>query len=363
MAFPNVTAFPGPQNVYVDTFQPGGKANAKLITSYARNPNKFAVAGFPTVTPVENLSGLWLQLRPEALARVFQDPNAYLWVDGQPFPTGNYNAQDFRSVPFQCYRRAMPDYLGDQTKEQAVWPIESTKLDALGHIMMTLRATVFYTLTLNPANHLSTHVKTANQWSSLNGATGGYWSAGTVTNPVIQRTIRNVANAIRKDTLATVNPSNLTMVIDPDAAIIMAASQEINDYLARSQFALSQIKGDKEEQNGEWGLPPMLSGVKIQVDPTLQTVSPRLTVPGTFTDIMESNTALFFAKPGALDANTGQVNSGFSSVHMFVYKGQEMVTKSKYLDWDAYTKLGCYETYGMSVVAPETMALARSLFS
>ena len=71
---------------------------------------------------------------------------------------------------------------------------------------------------LNPATHLPTHVMTATQWSSQNGATGGGWQTGTASNPVIMRTLKNMANQIRKDTMATVSYKDLTLVIDPDAA-------------------------------------------------------------------------------------------------------------------------------------------------
>jgi hypothetical protein len=358
--FPNTTAFPGPYDVYIPAF--GGKQTSRLIVSYARDPKKFAVNGLTTRTPTDTLSGNWISLRPEALARVFQDPNAYIWVDGQKAPDANYNTQDFRYTPYQCFRRAMPDYLGDQTAEQAVWPIQETKLDALAHIMMTLRATVFYTLMLNPVNYLATHVMTATQWSSQNGATGGGWQQGTEANPIIMRTLRNMANQIRKDTLATTSYKDLTLIIDPDAAILMSSSQEIHSYLARCQFALAQIKGDSAEQNGEWGLPPTLYGMNLIVDPTLQTISPRLQVPGTFTDVMNYNTAIVMAAPGAIKGNNGQVNSGFSTTHMFVYKGQEMVVKTKADDWSLRTNMLIFENYAMSIVAPETAALATSLF-
>ncbi len=359
MAFPNVTAFPGPFNVYIPSV--GGKQQAKLIESFARDPKKFAVNGMATRTPTELLAGNWLQLRPEALARVL-DTSQYVWVDGQPFPQGNYNAQDFRAMPYLCSRKAMPDYVGEQTSEQAVWPIESTKIDALGHIMMTLRAQVFYDLTLTTGNHLASHVKTATQWSGI-GGTGGYWSAGTIENPIIRRSVLNLANQIRMDTMSTVTYKDLTLVISPPAAIAMSNAEEIHSYIARSVFALAQIRGDKPSQNGEWGLPDKLYDMNLIVDPTLRTTSPRLAVPGTTLDIMDDNTALCLTMPGALSANVGQVTSSFSSVHMFVYKGQEMVVKSMKDPWNQLTRLGIYETYDMRLVAPETSGLITNLFS
>ena len=360
MALPNVTGLPGPYNVYIPAFQ--GKQQVKLITSFARDPKKFAVNGLVTRTPTELLAGNWMQLRPEALARIFTDPNSVIWVDGQPFPQGTHNAQDFRAVPYMCIRRAMPDYIGNQTKDQAVWPILDTKVEALGHLMMTQRSQVFYTLALTSGNHLASHVKTATAWSNI-GGTGGFWSAGTIDNPIIKRSMMNVADQIRKDTLATVSYKDLTLVISPPAAIAMSNSQEIHSYLARSVFALAQVRGDKPSQNGEWGLPDKLYDMNLIVDPTLKTTSPRLDVPGTFSDIMDDNTALFLAAPGALPDNVGQVNSSFSSYHMFVYRGEEMVVKTQNFPWDELTKIGIYETYDMKMVSPETTALATELFS
>lgn len=359
--FPNTTAMPGPYDVYIPNLN-DGKATARLIVSYARDPKRFAVNRLVTRTPTQNLSGFWLVLRPESLARIYQYANNYIWVDGQPFPTGNHNAQDFRSVAFQCYRIAMPDYLGEQTREQAVWPIEDTKIEALGHMMMTLRASVFYNLMLNPVNHLASHVMTSTQWSSLNGQVGGGWGQGTESNPIIKRSVLNLSNQIRKDSLATVNYKDLAVVIDPDAAIIAGSSAEMHSYLARSMFAEAQLRGDKDSQNGEWSMPSRLYGLELIVDPTLQTLTSRMVVPGTYSDIMNYNTALILALPGALGSNVGQVNSGFSSCHQFVYRGEEMVVKSKYNDWDMVTKLGVYETYGLSIVAPETTGLITSLF-
>lgn len=360
MALPFVTNLPGPYNVYIPAFQ--GKQTANLITSYARDPKKFAVNKLLQRTPTELLSGNWLQVRPEAIARIFTDPNSVVWVDGQPRPKGTHNAQDFRAVPYQCIRRALTDYVGWETREQAVFPIQDVKLGALAHLMMTQRSQVFYTMALNSANYATSHVKTATQWSAI-GGTGGFWSAGTPQNPIIKRSLANIANQIRLDTMDTVSYKNLTLVISPPAAIAMANSEEIHYYLARSPYALAQIRGDKESQNGEWGLPDKLYDMDLVVDGTLRTTSPRMTVPGTTLDIMDDNTALVMATPGALSANIGQVTSAFSSFHMFVYRGEEMVVETQDWPWDKKTDLSVHETYGMAVVAPETVGLATNLFA
>lgn len=356
MALPFSTGFAGPNSVYIPAF--GGKQTASLITSYARDPKKFAVNKLPTRTPSQELSGNFMQLRPEALARVINDPNEVIWIDGQERPKGTHNLQDFRAVPYQCVRRARSAYVGWQTREQAVWDVQDTQLGTLGHQMMTQRAFAFYAVAMNSGNHLSSHVKTATAWSNI-GGTGGYWSAGTVTNPIIKRSLLNIANAIRMSTMDAVTYTDLTLVIPPPLAIAMSDSAEIHDYLARSPYALAQVKGDSPSQNGQWGLPDKLYGMDLVIDGTLRTTSSRLTVPGTTVDIMSAtdNEALVITTPGALGENIGQVRSSFSSMHMFVYRGEEMVVETQDEPWNKRTLLSVSETYGFNMVAPETAAL------
>jgi hypothetical protein len=362
MALPFTTAFPGPLNVYIPAFQ--GKQTANLIISYARDPKKFAVNKLTLRQPTQTLAGNWLSLRPEVLARIINDPNEVVWVDGQPRPTGTHNQQDFRATSYQCVRRARPAYIGWQTRDQAVWDVQDTQLGVLGHQMMTQRAFAFYGVAMATATHLASHVKTATAWSNI-GGTGGFWSAGTSTNPIIKRTLGNVADQIRKDTMASVNYTDLTLVITPTEAIGMANSAEIHDYLARSPYALAQVKGDSPSQNGQWGLPDKLYGMDLVIDPTLRTTSGRLTVPGTTVDILDSsdNKALVMATPGALGDNVGQVTSAFSSFALFVYNGEEMVVETQDEPWNKRTMMSVHETYDIKCVAPETCALVTNLFS
>jgi len=361
---PFVTGFPGPTSVYIPTFN-GSKMTANLVTSFARDPKKFAVNKIPTRTPTQVLSGYYMQLRPEVLARIFNDPNEALWVDGQRRPRGTHNQQDYRAMPYSCLRRAETIPLGWMTREQAVWDIQDAETQALAHRMMTRRALAMYSVLTNTNNHLATHVKTATQWSTI-GGTGGFWSAGTSTNPIIKRSLLNIGNAIRMSTMDTVSYKDLTLIITPPMAIAMADSAEIHDYLARSVFAFKQIEGD-DNQNGEWGLPPKLYGMDLIVDGTLRTTSARLVVPGVTTDIIDSNdnTAIVLTTPGAMGANVGQVNSSFSTIHMFVYRGQEMVveTHDPSNGFEKTTELSISETYGFTMVSPETAALVTSCFS
>lgn len=364
VTLPYQTAFPGPQNVYIPTF--GGRtAQANLIVSYARDPKKFAVNKLAMRTPTNTLSGLFLKLMPEALARIVSQPNAAVWVDGQERPKGTHNQQDFRGVPYTCLRINDSAYVGWQTRDQAAWPIQQTQLDALGHLMMTRRAASYYAVAMNQNNHLSSHVVTASAASAWNGMTGGFWSAGTSTNPIIDRSLKYIANQIRKSTLDAVSYLNLSLVITPDTAATISTTAEIHDYVARSPFARDQVRGDAPNYNYQWGLPEKLYGFNLIVDGTLKTTSGRLAQPGTFQNIMTDgdNSALVVAMPGDLAGNVGQVSSNFASMHMFVYDGQEMVVETQDEPWNKRTQLAVSETYAMALVAPETAGIITNLFS
>lgn len=365
MALPFTTGFAGPQSVYVQSTGFQGKLTTELVISYARDPKKFAVNKLVTRTPTNYLSGYYPFLRPEALAR----DSASLWVDGQERPRGTHNEQDFNMVQFNCTRVCKTAPLGWQTREQAIWPIESTQLAALAHQIMTRRSIAFYNVAMTVGNHLASHVKTATAWSGI-GGTGGLWSAGTSSNPIIDRTLKQMAEAIRKSTLDAVSYLDLALVITPPIAIAMSTCAEIHDYVARSQFALAQVKGDAPNQNYQWGLPEKLYGLSLVIDGTLKTTSPRLTVPGTFVDVpgqastdAADNSALVMAMPGSLGDNVGQVTSSFSSFHMFVYRGEEMITETMQEEIHKRDLLSVSETYGMSMVSPETCALATNLFA
>jgi hypothetical protein len=362
MALPFTTAMPGPYNVYIPAFQ--GKQTADLVVSYARDPRKFPVNRLVQRTPTKTLSGHWLTLRPEVLARILNDPNEAVWVDGQPRPRGTHNQQDFRAFPYICVRRCETAYLGWQTRDQAVWPIQDTQTGVLGHRMMTRRALAFYNVAMATGNHLASHVKTATQWSNI-GGTGGFWTAGTTANPVIKRSLLQAAEAVRKDTLDAVQYTDLTLVITPPAAIAMSTSAEIHDYLAQSPLSLKQVRGEDETQNGQWGLPDKLYGMNLVVDGTLRTTSGRQTVPGSFLNVLKTddNSALIMAAPGDLSGNTGQVTSAFSSYHMFIYNGEEMRTTTLDEPIDERTLMSVDETYDIKPVAPETTALITNLFS
>ncbi len=347
-------------NVYIPTFL--GGQTAELIVSYARNPKKFAVNQLATITPVKTQGGAWLKLRPEALARLLTNLGESVWVDGQPRPMGPQNKQDFNAVYYEAQRYCETAPVGYMERDQAVWPIQDTQTQVLAHRAMTRRALGLYNVALNSANYLSSHVQSATNWSAIGGLTGGLWQNGTDSNPFIQNTLMAVAEQINLDTMAAVQPDQLTLVVSPRAARIMAQAQEIRTYLARSVSALPYLQSNIEGQRKNWLLPAELYGFTVVVDPTIQITSGRLVVPGAGQYVATNNSAIVLAQPGDLGTNIGQETSSFSSFHFFVWQEGEMIVETFDEPINAREIVSVTDTWDIKMVAPETCCLITNLF-
>jgi hypothetical protein len=346
-------AYPGAQGGYIPQFLGGETAN--LIVSYSRDVKKFAVNRLATVTPVDKMTGYFPRLNPEAMARIYNDPDEAVWPDGQSRPTGPQNKQDYSIVQYSTIRRGETYPLGYQERDQAQLPLRAAGLDVLAFRAMTRRAVAFYQKSLSTSYYLSTHQ------SSVATITGGSnkWSDATGTNPYIFQSLNYAATVINKATLGSVKMSDLTLVLTPQAAWKTAATQEVREYLARSQFALDQIRGDKPGQNANWGLPDKLYGMTVEVDETMQNTGNRLAAASN-AYVGPDTSAVIMLPPGKSPA--GQVSSSFSSWHFFVYQKEEMKTESFDDPQNARELLALTDNFGVSAVAPEASYLLTLTF-
>ena len=333
----------------------GGKGQAEIIVSYSRDPKTFAVNKLATITPVKLMQGLWPRVEPGALANIYNDPNEAVWADGQPRPMGPQNTQPWGVLPYQCVRRQEPYPMGYQERDQSILPLEQMATQALAHRAMTRRAVAFYAQALNSANY-----PTANQGTAT-ALAGGKWSSATGTSPYIQISLQTIATAINQATLGALNMTDLTLVLSPNAAVKTSQTQEIREYLARSQFALDQIRGDKPGQNANWGLPDRLYGMKLVVDPTIINSAARL--QGLTPSYVEGDTtAIILCRPGDLPSNVTQLQSSFSTWHFFVYEKEEMLTET-WDDWfNKRVVTAMTDTFDIKPVGAETGGLITAIF-
>lgn len=345
-------SYPSGTNPFVPRFD--AKGSGRLIVSYSRNPKDFAVNKLVTITPRTEMSGYYARFDPSVLARI-GDLNSTVWADGQPAPTGDQNKQRFTFVPYAMQRRAEPFYIGYQERDQAVWDTDAQAQDVLGQRMMGQRALEFYNLVTNTANYLSTNTNTATALSN------GLWSAATGSNPYIKITLRKIVNQIVQITNAAVSRKDLTLLLSPDVAGAMAETQEIREYLARSVFALSELKGGDKEQNDNWGLPPKLYDINVVVDPTINNTAFRDANPS-YSFMAPSNSAIILCRPGDL-VNTGQFATAYSSVHMFSYTKEEMLLETFDEFWNKRIRHMSVDTRSFQVVSPETLYLVTNVLS
>lgn len=345
-------AYPSGTNPFVPRFD--AKGSGKLIVSYSRNPKDFAVNKLVTITPRTELSGYYARFDPSVLSRV-NDLNSTVWADGQPAPTGDQNKQRFAFVPYAMQRRAEPFYVGYQERDQAVWDVDAQGQDVLGQRMMSWRALEFYQLIQNANNYLASNTSTATALS------GGLWSAATGSNPYIKIGLRKIVNQIVKITNAAVSRKDLTLLLSPDVAGALAETQEIREYLARSVFALKEIRGNEPDQNENWGLPDRLYGINVVVDPTIQNAAFRDQDPS-YNFMTGANEAIILCRPGDL-VNTGQFATAFSSVHMFSYTKEEMLMETFDEFWNKRVRHMVTDTRAFQVVSPETLYRVTSVLS
>lgn len=336
-------AFPSGTNTYVPTFD----ATGELIVSYSRNVKDFKLNEYVTITPVDKNLGLYLRLNPYTQTNVQNGGTP--WADGNDAPTGPSANPLFEFVNYQTKRFTDTALLGYLAVQQAQWPIKDFTVAQLGPRLMTRRVKNVCDTITNPANHLASHVSTA---TSLGG---GFFSAGTLTNAIIQKALAAAGRQIQLDTATRLKYSDLTLLIGPALADAMARSAEIREYIAQSPDALAQVVGNKKGQNALYGLPDNLYGMKLIIeDSTINTgnIIPATGNYGTTNFIWDSNTAVVLARPGDLVKNMG---SSFSSVHLFM---KEEMNVEQFDDVkNRRMEMRATDDYDVQVAAPPTAFL------
>lgn len=333
--------FSSSSNTYIPSFETSGK----LVVDFARNVKDFRVNQYCTLVPVKRDIALYLRIDPVAARRLLGSGKNNVWHDGNDAPTGNDNNRKFSWTQVQTTRYAFAAALGYKAKGQADFDIVKTHSAALATQAMTLRTKLVCDKLVDTSNYDSTHTATAT------ASGGGFWTAGTITNPIIKKSLMAGANQIRKDTNGTVRYKNLSLLINPTTADAMARSAEIQDYIAQSPAALDQVRGNKPGQNAEYGLPDQLYGVNVIVEDTVVTTSNEGASSETLGDVFPDNKAVLLARQGSdLVGVEGQVS--FSTAHIFEF--ESMVAETMDDVNNRVHRLRISDDYVAEIVAPAT---------
>lgn len=306
--------FPSGTNTFVPSFD----ASGQLTVAFSRNPKDFPINKWSALTPVKKSTGYYLRITAENAARVINtDLSEFVWHDGNDAPNGSWGLESFQFIPFNTTRYAYPFRIGYKANEQADWKILAAHAAFAAQQAMTARSYKLIQLALTTGGYGS-NTDTATNLG------GGFWTAGTSTSPIIQKTINAARIAIHKATLGTVKEKDLVLVIDPTIATQMATSAEIHDYVKSSPYALAQIRGDVENQNGMWGLPEVLYGVKLVVEDTVR-VSTKKGATTSTGYAWDGNSAVLCARPSQLTSVAG--GPSFGAFHVMAY--EEMTVEQK----------------------------------
>lgn len=329
---------PGPRYVGGTNIIP--QATGQVI-HYIRDAKEFAVnrwvQNIQTPAPVF----IWAKLDQDQPVRMVAEAE-FAWEDGAERPTGNHNLTSFEWVEGRCFRRDYPYTMGLQAVEVA------RKFGAFDPEVVEAKSVASQAMT-NRTNRIVQMCETVANWGT-NAATAnvlnagaGYWnlSSNDPLDPnylAIKKALLKAAQLINLGTNGRVKPKDLRLVISPDAAMKMANTGEIHDYVKSTAGVSKQNMTDTlGNVNQQWGLPDSLYGIEIVVeDAVLVNIYPNAdgtkAVLGSTRNYVKTNdTAFLVSRVGGIDAPYGAPS--FSTVQCYFYD-YELAVESRTDTWN-----------------------------
>ena len=337
----NNYVFPAGQNTYVPSL------TGNLIVDYSRNADRFPLLKYTIITKVEKEVGYYIKMANQSQVRVVHNPNDFVWQDGNDAPRGTVNNLQFEFPQYQTLRLAYPFRAGYLQVQQAGWDVIDQYAAYAAQQAMTART-----------DRVATLLTTAANWGA-NTATatalgGGLWSAATSTNPYIKLSIFTAVNQIVLATNGAIQPDQLRIVLNPNAARTVATSQEFIDFLKQSPTAGPIFEG-AGFWNARYGLPPTLYGIEVVVDDTNKVTSvPNATLANQF--IYPDQDVVILAKTNSIQ---GTVGGAFSTLALFAY--EEFTTEVLNDPLNRVYNGRVTENISTTLVAPESGFLITSI--
>jgi hypothetical protein len=309
-------AFPSPTNVFIQGY--GNEVQSRLAVEYVRNWKKFPFMDLCTRVQINQPIYLYKRIDPTAQGRVINNPQAYLFPDGQDLPM---NAEESKSpldyVQVVAERRGYAYKIGNLLQKFSPDDEISRAVNDIGNKAMTEMAIKFWATASLAGNYLTGHTDTA---SNLGGGT---WANATLTNKFIQKTLHAVRRQIDKATYGTVGVDDLVLVVGPELADVMGRCQEIADGFPRQEGWDRYLQFEVfKQQRALYGLPPVLYGFTLMVDNTLKTITKPLASSVTTSFLPTPDSAYVMTKAGFMKGENG--SQAFSSYGLFEVNGEEL---------------------------------------
>lgn len=316
--------YPSATNTYV----PNHAASQSLVVGYSRTPGTFRVSQYAQYVTAKNNIGTYFVWTSQQAARIITNDDAeHMWQDGDAAPEGANNLESGEWQVFRTIRYAYPFMLGEMAVEQAEYPLLAAQAAVSAQQAMTARTMLVQNALTNASWGQNTAAVDGGILQSGHNWTTGNDGSGTNQGPNIKQSLQYGSLIVNKLTIGVVQPSMLTLVVNPTTAQAMARSTEIQDYIKQSPFALAQLRGDKPSQNGKWDLPDMLYGHSVAVEDAVRITSRPGATSTTYTYTLADGVAYLLARQGELEGIEG--TRSYSTVQIFFYK-DELTVYTKY---------------------------------
>ena len=350
--------YPGPTNVYVPTATQGKNGGA-LFVDFSRNINDFKVLQYAQPVPVQNTVGLWYQMGLDERARITDNNSAkQIWMDGRPRPVEQDNSENFTEQTYHCIRRSYPSTLGKMMSEQAAWDERDRRSRMLAQQAMTVRTNRVIQVATTSGNWAASHVLDLSG-SPVSGMVGN-WAASTSARLDIKRTLNYVKQLILLDTRAAVDSDDLLIVMGPDTAAQVAASQEIVELVKFNAGAIQFLKAtDENYSKDDFGLPKRLYNTEVIIEKTVKVTSYRGAVTPTAQFCMPLGTVLILHRPSSLEGIEG--GRSFSTISMHIYRDDDMAVETDDVRWDRLTNIAVTDNFDVNMTAPVTGCLLQNV--
>lgn len=308
---------PGGSNTYIKDFRSSGK----LQVAFSRNPNKFGLANYGQIVPVERDAGFYLRINTEQAGRLVDgDLSEHVWPDGSDRPMNNDGTEQFNFKDYRTTRYAYTFKLGQKATEQADWDILKTEAAIHAQQAMTARTRAAVAVLTNDSNWDATHIKDV---STISGNTGA-WDVSTTARQDIKRSLHFADELIAMDTLGAVEHEQMHLVMNPNTAKAISRSQEIVDHIKGSPDAYAQVKGGAGKF-AKYGLPDTLYGYPIAIEDAVMVTSVRGAATAARQRVMPNGVAFLMSRVGELVGENDGPN--FSTLSIFVYEDMSVETK------------------------------------
>lgn len=307
-------AYPSSTSVFIPSTAYNAELSAQLVINFSRKPDAFPLNKYIKLVPVKKRLGYYKRILPYQSMRVTSSRREFQWNPGQDRPIAHWNRLPFRDFPFVCNREDYPTVIEYLEEQQADYPIKESHLAMVMQQAMTARTRHVHSVLQDTSNYLTSHVATATALG------GGTWANATLTNRYIQATLDAVYNRIQFVT-GNVKRGDLTVVMNPNVAQVVARSQEFASYLAQQQFSQQFLAGILQNSNEGWKqLPKTIYEMNLVVDDTVvfDDENPELSEDNETGTYAVDNNVYVLARPGDLVGSEGAVD--FSSIHMFVHE-------------------------------------------